>query len=154
MKIIVFSDSHGYKNKVITMLEREKDADFCFFLGDGLRETEDAAELYPGISFIMVKGNNDLYSMRNDIAYKYIDGLTFVACHGDSFNVRSGLFDLLEHTKGVKGDIALYGHTHVRKKYSGAHTGIFALNPGALCEGQYCIITTDKGKFEVKEKFI
>lgn len=154
MKVLVFSDSHGYKNKVITMLDRENDADYCFFLGDGIRETEEAAALYPQIKFIFVKGNNDFYSSREKIAYKYIDGLTFIACHGDDLYVKRGLFDLLEKAKSVRANIALYGHTHIRNMYNDSYSGVFALNPGALCQGQYAIITTDKGKFDIITKDI
>lgn len=154
MKIIVFSDSHGNRNKVLTMLDEEKDADFCFFLGDGLREAEEMAKLFPEIKFIMVRGNNDFYTQKDNIAYKHIDGLTFVACHGDNFHVREGLYDLFEHAKGVRADIALYGHTHLRNQYEDIRTGVYAINPGALCGGCYAVITTNKGKFEVKEKII
>lgn len=154
MKVLVFSDSHGYKNKVITMLDREKDADFCFFLGDGLREAEEAAELYPHIKFIFVKGNNDFYSFQEKEAYKYIDGITFMSCHGDELNVRRGLLALLEKAQSVRANIALYGHTHIRNTYKDPRTGVFALNPGALCEGQYSIIFTERGKFTVEEKYI
>lgn len=154
MKVLVFSDSHGYKNKLITMLDKEKDSDFCFFLGDGLREAQEVAELYPQIKFIFVKGNNDFYSLQEKEAYKYIDGITFMACHGDELNVRRGLLDLLEKAQSVRANIALYGHTHIRNKYKDSRTGVFALNPGALCEGQYSIIFTERGNFTVEEKYI
>lgn len=154
MKVLVYSDSHGYKNKVVAMLERESDSDFCFFLGDGMREAEEVTAVYPKIKFILVKGNNDFYSDREKIAYKHIDGLTFVACHGDDVNVRYGLYDLIEKTRSVRGHIALYGHTHLRNTYNDISSGVLALNPGAMCEGQYAVITTDKGKFDIEMKLI
>ena len=43
MKIIVYSDSHGSLANVLALLEKEKDADFCFFLGDGVNEAQDGA---------------------------------------------------------------------------------------------------------------
>ena len=148
MKILVCSDSHGHKNKFYTILDRENDIDYCFFLGDGLREAEDMPYMYPDIKFIFVSGNCDLYSMTDTIAYKYIDSLTFMACHGHEFDVKRGLVDLCEKAKSVRADIALYGHTHRRNTYTDSRTGVFALNPGALCEGQYAIITTNNRKFK------
>ena len=155
MKIVVYSDSHGSLNNVLTMLEREKDADFCFFLGDGVNEAREAAQRYPQIKHIMVKGNCDYYSMLNTTAYKYIDGLTFVACHGHEYNVKRWLSDLIQHTKSVRGNIALYGHTHIRNTYNDAASGVFLLNPGTLSAGQYSIITTvGKGNFDIEHKII
>ena len=154
MKIIVFSDSHGALNNVLAMLEKEKDADFCFFLGDGISDAQKAAESYPGIKYIFVKGNCDYYSMANTIAYKYIDGLTFVACHGHEFNVKRWLHDLIDQTKSVRGNIALYGHTHIRNTYNDAASGVFLLNHGTLSAGQYSIITTNKGAFDIEHKII
>ncbi len=153
MKIIVYSDSHGCFSKVLAMLEKEKDADFCFFLGDGIDEAQKAAERYPDIKHVLVKGNCDHYSTQKTIAYKYIDGLTFVACHGHEFNVKRWLYGLIEQTQAVRGNIALYGHTHVRNTYYD-RSGVFLLNPGTLSAGQYSIITTDKGAFDVEHKII
>ena len=130
MKIIVYSDSHGCRTKVRHMLEKEKDADFCFFLGDGLTEAQDMAEMYPHIKHIMVKGNCDYYSQLDTVAYKYIDGLTFVACHGHEYNVQGGLDALVSEAKAHGCQIALYGHTHM---YRTEHTdGVYVMNPGAV----------------------
>ena len=154
MKIIVYSDSHGCRTKVRHMLEEEKDADYCFFLGDGITEAEDMAQAHPHIKFIMVKGNCDYHSTRDTVAYKYIDGLTFVACHGHEFSVKRRLTDLTEHVRAVRGTIALYGHTHVQNTYNDGVSGIFHLNPGSLACGQYSVITTNRGSFDIKHKTV
>ena len=134
MKIVVYSDSHGCRIKIRHMLERENDADYCFFLGDGLTEAKDVAEMYPDIRHIMVKGNCDYYSQQDTIAYKYIDGLTFVACHGHEFSVKRWLVDLTEHVRSVRGNIALYGHTHVSNILY--EDGIYIVNPGSCSKGR------------------
>ena len=109
---------------------------------------------YPDKKFITVKGNNDFYYQENREAYKYIDGVTIMACHGDAFGVRSTLRELINKTASVRGNLALYGHTHQRNLYSDAATGIFAVNPGAVCEGQYCILDIEKGMFEYYPKTV
>ena len=154
MKIIVYSDSHGCKNKVRYMLDKEKDADYCFFLGDGIAEAQEMAESYPHIKHIMVKGNCDYYSTRDTVAYKYIDGLAFVACHGHEYNVKRWLYDLTDHVRSVRGNIALYGHTHIQHTYNDGVSGIFHLNPGSLASGQYAVVTTEKGTFDIELKTV
>ncbi len=154
MKIIVYSDSHGCRTKVRHMLEKENDADYCFFLGDGITETEDLSVMYPQIKYIMVRGNCDYNSSKDTVAYKYIDGLTFVACHGHEFSVKRWLMEFTEHVRSVRGNIALYGHTHVQNTYNDGASGIFHLNPGSLANGQYSVITTDKGKFDIEHKTV
>lgn len=152
MKILVFSDSHGHKNKIATILQREKDCSHAFFLGDGLTEVESIKEDYPHIKFITVKGNNDFNFDADKFAYAHIDGVTVMATHGDTLGVRVSLYELLDKARSVRANLALYGHTHVQNMYNDGYTGVCAVNPGALCLGQYCLIETDKGSFEIYNK--
>ena len=101
-----------------------------------------------------MKGNNDFCYQENKEAYKHIDGVTIMACHGDAFRVRSTLRELINKTASVRGNLALYGHTHQRNLYSDAATGIFAVNPGAVCDGRYCVLDIAKGMFEYYPKDI
>lgn len=154
MKVLVLSDSHGAVHFLRRILETEPEAEIVFFLGDGLGDIEKVKPDYPDKKFITVKGNNDFYYQENREAYKYIDGVTIMACHGDAFGVRSTLRDLINKTASVRGNLALYGHTHQRNLYNDAATGIFAVNPGAVCEGQYCVLDIEKGMFEYYPKTV
>lgn len=154
MKVLVLSDSHGAVHFLRRILETESEAEIVFFLGDGLGDIEKVKPDYPDKKFITVKGNNDFYYQENREAYKYIDGVTIMACHGDAFGVRSTLRDLINKTASVRGNLALYGHTHQRNLYGDAATGIFAVNPGAVCEGQYCVLDIEKGMFEYYPKTV
>ena len=93
MKVLVLSDSHGAVHFLRRILETEPEAEIVFFLGDGLGDIEKVKPDYPDKKFITVKGNNDFYYQENREAYKYIDGVTIMACHGDAFGVRSTLRD-------------------------------------------------------------
>ena len=117
-------------------------------------DIEKVKPCYPKKKFICVKGNNDFYYQENKEAYKHIDGVTIMACHGDAFRVRSTLRELINKTASVRGNLALYGHTHQRNLYSDAATGIFAVNPGAVCDGRYCVLDIAKGMFEYYPKDI
>ena len=154
MKVLVFSDSHGALGLAEEMLRRESDCSLVFFLGDGMDEAEKMRDKYKDKKFILVKGNNDWYSHADTEAYKYIDGMTIMACHGDAFGVRNTLRQLISKTDSVRGNLALYGHTHQRNLYSDAATGIFAVNPGAVCDGRYCVLDIKKGMFEYYPKDI
>lgn len=154
MKVLVLSDSHGAVHFLRRILDTETECETVFFLGDGLSDIEKVKPHYPGKKFICVKGNNDFYYQENREAYKYIDGVTIMACHGDAFRVRSTLRELINKTASVRGNLALYGHTHQRNLYSDAATGIFAVNPGAVCDGRYCVLDIAKGMFEYYPKDI
>ena len=152
MKVLVFSDSHGALNMANEMLSKEKECSLVFFLGDGIVEAEKMKERYPDKKFMLVKGNNDMYSQADTEAYKYIEGVTVMSCHGHKFNVRFSLRDLLSSAQSVRANLALYGHTHKSGMYNDPVTGIIAINPGALCDGKYAVLTIAKGSFDVEFK--
>ncbi len=154
MDILVWSDSHGRKDFVIRMLDKEPNCKTVFFLGDGMKEAEQVKELYPDRHFIFVKGNNDWYCNAELYAYKHIEGVTFMACHGDALSVRFSLRELFNKASSVRAHIALYGHTHVPKAEGDPYSGVCAVNPGALCDGKYCVISAEKGNYEIRHKEI
>ena len=154
MKVLVFSDSHGAAESVREMLRREEDCSVVFFLGDGIDEAERLRDTYKDKKFILVRGNNDWYSQVETEAYKYIEGVTLMACHGHKFNVRFSLRELLSSAQSVRANVAVYGHTHKSGLYNDPVTGICAVNPGALCEGKYAVLTIERGGFDVDFKAI
>ena len=107
MKALVFSDSHGALNSAIEMLTREKDCPLVFFLGDGARDFQRLTEIFPDRKFIGVKGNNDFHYSLETEAYKHIDGVTVMACHGHIFDVRFSLTSLLRKAQSVMAHVVL-----------------------------------------------
>lgn len=152
MKVLVFSDSHGRKELVDRMLSKEPDCKEVIFLGDGLSDIEWAKEFYPEKRFTVVKGNNDWSYNVSTEAYRYFDGVTVFATHGDKIDVRTTLFYLCKKAASVNASLALYGHTHVAKSVTEATSGVTAVNPGALCDGKYCVIEFCRGSFEAEHK--
>ncbi len=152
MKVLVFSDSHGRKELVDRMLSKEPDCKEVIFLGDGLSDVEWAKEFYPEKRFTVVKGNNDRSYNVSTEAYRYFDGVTVFATHGDKIDVRTALFYLYKKAASVNASLALYGHTHVAKAVTEATSGVTAVNPGALCDGKYCVIEFCRGSFEAEHK--
>lgn len=154
MDILVWSDSHGHREFVMRILEKEAGCKTVFFLGDGISEAEYAKELFPDRKFILVRGNNDFHCDAERFAYKHVDGVTFMACHGDTLSVRFSLRELFDKADAVRAHIALYGHTHVPKIQADPYSGVCAVNPGALCNGSYCVISVNKGKYDIFHKQI
>lgn len=139
MDVLVVSDSHGILNNLTRILERESRCKTVFFLGDGSRDIENCKNRYPDRSFICVKGNNDWGSEDETEAYKYIDGNTVIAVHGHLFGVRYGLSELSRKAESVRANVAFYGHTHIPDvQFAG---GICLVNPGAVCEGRYAVVS-------------
>lgn len=146
MKVLVMSDSHGAERNMIAAIEKEKECSLIFFLGDGLKELEKCKELYPEKKFIAVAGNCDSGFKYDDVAYKYIEKNTVVACHGHRFSVKITLTELLKHTEGVMANIAFYGHTHKADFHYDRYFNIYVLNPGSMAEGKYAVADiTEKG---------
>lgn len=152
MNILVLSDSHGRRDFMMHVLEKEKYCDLVFFLGDGLTDAQKCAELYPEKKFMMVRGNNDLDRNVDTEAYKYVNGITIMACHGHIPNVRVTLTELFESAKSVRANLVLYGHTHIQDMYNSPAYNICAVNPGALCNGNYCVIKIENGQYDIKFK--
>ena len=150
MRVLVLSDSHGHRRRMCRVLEQEADCPVVFFLGDGLSDLEKAKEAFPARKFVAVRGNCDPageYTSYDDFAYRFIEGHTIVATHGHRAAVRYGLHDLLEKAKGVRADLALYGHTH--RPSQETRDGVLLVNPGALCDGAYAILTLTKQTADV-----
>lgn len=152
MKVLVFSDSHGRRELVNRMLSKEDDCRQVIFLGDGMKDVEWSEKFYPDRKFTCVKGNNDWSYNVSTEAFKCFDGVTLFACHGDLYSVRTTLSLICRKAKSVNASLALYGHTHVAKETVDAATGVTAVNPGALCDGKYCVIEFSRGSFTVTNK--
>ena len=151
-KVLVFSDSHGRTGYITRILDKESDCKTVFFLGDGINDVETVMPYYSDRNFVVVKGNCDSFSSAELYAYKHIDGVTFMSCHGDALSVRYTLRDLFNKAHSVRANVALYGHTHIRNSAFDSYSGVCAVNPGALCDGCYCVIEIEKGKYEIISK--
>ena len=138
MKIIVYSDSHGCKSKVQYMYEKEKDADFCFFLGDGIEDIEFVSEDHKNIAWIAVRGNCDRSPVFRGSMVKAVDSITLegkkiVLTHGNLYGAKSGLGGLISLAREEGADILLFGHTHTPCEIyiSEYEKPFYLFNPGA-----------------------
>ena len=147
MKILVFSDSHGYYNRMLKIINSYTDVDAVIHCGDILNDCISLEKLIDSnIKLFYVCGNNDIApEVPKQLELVFEDKRIFVT-HGHLFGVKAGLDSLRQKIK--EGfDLVLYGHTHrPDTEYFGS--GIL-LNPGAVCyssKGTYAVITIQDGK--------
>lgn len=161
MKILVFSDTHGYTAQMHEIINRKQaGTDLVIHLGDNYRDIDTVSRDFPTVAFLGVRGNcdfiaNDDYPLWRTFTY---DGHKFFITHGHMQAVKHSSYELLCAEAKKNGcDAVLFGHTHI-----GTHkeiNGIKVFNPGSLSNprdftaGTYGIITIKDGKlhFEIKE---
>ena len=121
MDMLVFSDSHGYRKNMETVLARwKKLPEFVVHLGDGCEEFEALAEAYRGGTtvFASVAGNFEDYSVPSALRPPAFRVVTFgkyriFLCHGHRFGVKSGTEPFHPYARDNDLDVVLYGHTHI-----------------------------------------
>ncbi len=129
MRIIVISDSHRDFGRVLSIFERNQDADLFLFLGDGEREFDDVSGMYPHKKTFKVCGNCDFASFAAGMGTIVSEGKKIIFLHGHSHNVKRGTEGVLRLGRENDADIVLFGHTHQRH-YS-YNDGIHVMNPGS-----------------------
>ena len=144
MKILVFSDSHGKRDRIESVIKehlRYGGIDRVFFLGDGMRELHDIEQSYPSLVFDYVHGNCDdsftTHAERMNALYeKTVDvgGFRFLLMHGHKYDVKSEYQYAADHAIEKKADVLLFGHTHRAEDITidgsfGGHVRM--INPGS-----------------------
>lgn len=136
MKIIVMSDSHGVRETVEMVLQKQPDADMYIHLGDGEREMHILTMTNPWLKekLYYLKGNCDsgllIDPTLNQLVLTLPYGHRLLAAHGDAYQVKFGINRMKHEAKSLNADIVLFGHTHVRS--SCYEDGIYIVNPGSL----------------------
>lgn len=142
MRLLVVSDSHGRSGNLFEIIERHiKDANMIICLGD-CNDGDDFenAELFFGdkIRIKRVAGNTDWYSTKPTVDFVNAGGKRVMFCHGHTFHVKMGTYDIMSEASRQKTDIVLFGHTHT--PYRDYVDGVHYLNPGAVCDGKYGMV--------------
>lgn len=110
LNIVVFSDSHGKRDRVATLAERTH-PDIVLFLGDGLADLDalpDSADVRA------VRGNCDLFTRDNEPFSRTVTlgSYRFFLTHGHREGVKSGESTAITRALLEDADVLLYGHTH------------------------------------------
>ena len=132
-KLLILSDSHNSTGAVERILHAESDATAVIFLGDGLRDLEEALTFYPKMKVYAVAGNCDFGALEPLDGLAAFDQVVIFYTHG--------------HMYGVKYDLDTLTDVPVAKQ----HGSVFLLNPGSCGRcytgpNTYGILTLDKGR--------
>ena len=147
MKVLVFSDSHGYNMSMAYAIEREK-PDAVLHLGGHTDDADDIRRAFPALTIYHVRGNND-FCCPNAPYYRVTDfgGVRLYLTHGHLERVKLTRSFLYERAREEKCDIAFYGHTHEPDMVTGVP---MLVNPGAVCREQMAMLEVEDGRPRVK----
>ena len=143
MKCLIFSDSHGNTSYMEKAIRKNSDADYIFFLGDGISDAEALAEFDRNHTWVCVKGNCDFKTMFLGRALAkteeiFIENKKVVLTHGDLYNVKYGLENIKSLARSRKADIVLFGHTHrMYEEYVSESMPFYLFNPGSISKEDY-----------------
>jgi putative phosphoesterase len=148
MIIAVGSDCHGLTFTLLTILKSLPKIDAFCFLGDvstdAMRIKSELALSQPAAQFYSVCGNNDYRFSRTEPEDQMItlSGKRIFMTHGHRYRVKQGIELLASKAVEVEADLVLYGHTHIPKQ--DYFRQALLLNPGAMMDGRYSLITIDE----------
>ena len=136
-KLLILSDSHNSRLAIENILAAEADSiDALIFLGDGLRDLEQALTFYPSLRAYAVAGNCDFGALEP------LDGLA-------AFDGVVVFYTLADAAAARGANVALFGHTHI--PVAEERGGVFLFNPGSCGRcytgpNTYGILTLADGK--------
>ena len=147
-KVCVFSDSHGYPDHMLRVIEKEQ-PDLIFHLGDGESDLRAVRRSYPDLPIHAVRGNCDMFSAAPALVKTKVAGVKFFAAHGHEYKVKYDRDLQTLRYAGLEADagVVLFGHTHV--PYHDRVWGMEIVNPGSIGYGPragYAVLTIEDGK--------
>lgn len=121
-KLLVLSDSHGGRAAIERVLLKENaNIDALVFLGDGLRDLEQALTPYPRLRAYSVAGNCDYGALEPMDGLAAFDQTIVFYTHGHMYGVKYDLDTLTDAAAARGAELALFGHTHVPPAAHKAH---------------------------------
>ena len=152
MKILVFSDSHSYKNLMNRCIDAVK-PDAVIHLGDHYDDTDELVRKYFDIPFHQVRGNCDSGSVPLNapaVLCYAVGGVRFYMTHGHLHNVKMQADRLIYAAKEAEAQAVLFGQTHSPVCLQ-LDDGMWIINPGSCnhAGGSACLIETKDGKISV-----
>lgn len=127
MKIIVFSDSHGDVDSMVTVVQKTQ-PDIIIHLGDNTKDAIQLSKIYKNKEILIVRGNTDYGTAISVEKTIEVKGRKIFFTHGHRYGVSSGMHTIYYRGREEDADIVLFGHTHI--PYLENKQGITLMNPG------------------------
>ncbi len=142
IRVLAVSDSHGDRRTLHRILERHREANAVFHLGDGYA---DVLALQDEFSVYSVAGNCDGFSCEAPAEREImVGGKRFFAVHGHTYSVKHTLLRLSLAAQSRQADVALFGHTHT--PCIERVENLVLVNPGSVRDGgRYALIDIENG---------
>jgi len=129
-KILVVSDTHGKIGPLMDLIDRIKDLNHIFHLGDLVGDAEDI-EAVTKLPVDYVAGNCDFYESEiSENKVVAIKGKRFLLTHGHNLGVKYSLKKLRAIARREKYDCIFFGHTH--QTFLDYEGKTLILNPGSI----------------------
>ena len=126
-KLLVLCDSHGARDAIKRILNKEQNnVDAVIFLGDGLRDLEQALEPLDGLAGF--------------------DQTVVFYTHGHMYGVKYDLDTLADAAAARGAEVALFGHSHI--PHAEQRGNVFLFNPGSCGR---CYTGPENGKVTAYE---
>ena len=127
-KIVVLSDTHGYRKTFDELDGIFAESDIIIHLGDTSADGSIIRSKYPNKTHLL-NGNCDPLPIGEDEEILEVEGVKIFACHGHRYSVKCTLTRLAKRAEELGCKIALYGHTHRAREDE--IDGVTLINPGA-----------------------
>ncbi|MCR4436482.1 MAG: metallophosphoesterase [Clostridiales bacterium] len=150
MKILLFSDSHGYTRNMERAIAGNPGVDMIIHLGDYVKDVLKIMDQRRDLRYEYVRGNNDWaqdYPLEKTL---HIEGRKIFITHGHIYRVKYGYDMLVDKGKSLGADAVFFGHTHSPEELHS--DGMLLLNPGSIaipvepCRPSCCVVEISKEK--------
>lgn len=126
---LIFSDSHGRIDDVLSVIRKYPQAEEIFHCGDVEPDADRLRNATPH-AVAIVSGNCDYSGKLPQQIVTSFAGKTVALCHGHRYLSYGGLDMLRYWGQEQKADIVLFGHTHIPLVQK--EDGILFINPGSI----------------------
>ena len=151
-KLLVLSDSHGARDAIKRILNKEQNnVDAVIFLGDGLRDLEQALAFFPHLRVYSVAGNCDYGALEPLDGLAGFDQTVVFYTHGHMYGVKYDLDTLADAAAARGAEVALFGHSHI--PHAEQRGNVFLFNPGSCGRcytgpDTYGLLTLENGAYQ------
>lgn len=131
MKLLIVSDTHGRREEITEIIQREKPVDLLIHLGD-IRGDEEYIQSLAGCPMELVKGNSDRNMEIPREKEIVLGNHKFFLTHGHCYGVGTTLDRIYMEGLRRGADVVMFGHTHIPLVEE--DRALTLLNPGSTSE--------------------
>ncbi|UOF90211.1 metallophosphoesterase [Fodinisporobacter ferrooxydans] len=130
MRICLISDSHGNRQAIATILQREQ-PDLVLHAGDHAADMQSFDTKHKsGRRVMSVAGNCDLPGVAELEKILDIGCFRVFLSHGHRYRVKENYLNLFYKAEEIQANVAVFGHTHVPTVF--VEQGRLFVNPGSV----------------------